>query len=125
MHKPEIPTQPVSPWYTFQHDIRHTGRSPHEGPETPRLLWKFKTGGAIFTPPTIGADGTIYAGSDDCFLYAIKPDGSEKWRYKAEDAVRSTPVLGSDGTIYVGSRDTYLYAIYPDGSLKWKFKTKS
>jgi outer membrane protein assembly factor BamB len=113
----------TSAWSTFQHDLQHTGRSPYSGPDKPVLMWKFKTGANINTPITIGADGTIYAGSDDCHLYAINPDGSLQWSFKAENAVRSSPVLGSDGTIYVGSRDGFLYVLNPNGSLKWKFKT--
>jgi outer membrane protein assembly factor BamB len=31
--------------------------------------------------PAIGADGTIYVGSWDYNLYAVKPDGSEKWKF--------------------------------------------
>jgi outer membrane protein assembly factor BamB len=114
---------PTSPWCTFQHDLRHTGRSHFAGPEIPVLKWKYETVDNINTPPTIGADGTIYTGSDDCKLYALNPDGSLLWSFKAENAVRSAPVLGQDGTIYVGSRDGHLYVINPDGTLKWKFKT--
>jgi len=116
---------PISPWATFQHDIRRSGRSPYPGPEVPVLLWKFETKGGIFTPPTIDAEGTIYMGSDDHFLYAINPDGTEKWRFEMENWVRTCPVLSKDGTIYAGSRDDYLYAIKPDGTMKWKFKTGS
>ena len=120
-----IETTQTSPWPTFQHDMKHTGRSPFEGPENPVLIWKFETGGGIFSPPTVGADGTIYVGSDDHYLYALNPDGSCKWSFEAEHWVRTSPVLSSDGTIYVGSRDDYLYAVNPDGTMKWKFKTGS
>jgi outer membrane protein assembly factor BamB len=34
--------------------------------------WKFATGGAVFSSPTIGSDGTIYVGSNDGNVYAIK-----------------------------------------------------
>src|SRR5207248_2658643 len=34
--------------------------------------------------PTIGPDGTIYAGADNSNFYAINPDGSMKWMYEAE-----------------------------------------
>ena len=35
-------------------------------------LWEFKTGGPGATSPAIGPDGTLYVGSTDRKLYAIK-----------------------------------------------------
>ena len=85
------------------------------------MKWAFKTGGAVFSTPAIGSDGTIYVGSYDDNLYAINPDGSKKWAFKTADRVSSSPAIGTDGTIYVGSWDENLYAINPDGSKKWAF----
>jgi outer membrane protein assembly factor BamB len=65
----------------------------------------------VESSPAVGADGTIYVGSDDHNLYAINPDGSLKWRYDTGDKVYSSPAIGSDGTIYAGSDDDNLYAI--------------
>jgi len=65
----------------------------------------------ICSSAAVGADGTVYVGSDDSNLYAINPDGSEKWRVTTGGEVRSSPAIGSDGTIYVGSHDGRLYAI--------------
>jgi outer membrane protein assembly factor BamB len=112
-------------WTKFHYDEQNTGRSPCKGPEKPHIKWMFETGKSIYTPVTIGRDGTIYTGSDDNYFYAIKPDGTSKWLFKAEDAVRSAAAFAKDGTIYVGSRDNYLYAFNADGSLKWKLETDS
>ena len=74
--------------------------------------------------PAVGADGTIYVGSDDGNLYAVNPDGSQKWKWFETSfpySVRSSPAVGADGTIYVGS-DVVLYAVNLDGSQKWKFE---
>jgi len=114
---------PIGEWRMFRHDIRHTGRSPFVGPESPKKLWEFETGMAVQSSPAIGSDGTIYVGSFDHNIYAINPDGSRKWEFTAEDAVFSSPVIGRDGTIYIGSYDNKLYAINPDGSKKWTFVT--
>jgi len=119
----QVRDNPQSPWCTFQHDLKHTGRSPFEGPDKPDLKWKYGAGDNINAHPTISADETIYFGSDDYKLYAINSDGTLRWSFEGEKAIRSAPVIGNDGTIYVGSRDGYLYALLPDGSLKWKFKT--
>ncbi|MDC0219669.1 PQQ-binding-like beta-propeller repeat protein, partial [Verrucomicrobia bacterium] len=37
-------------------------------------LWEFVTGDWGFSSPAIGSDGTVYFGSNDKKLYAIKTD---------------------------------------------------
>jgi sugar lactone lactonase YvrE len=74
----------------------------------------------VVSSPAIGADGTVYVGSDDGFLYAIKPDGSLLWKYEVIDTVRSSPAIGADGTIYVAGYDGNLHAIKPDGNARWR-----
>lgn len=49
----------------------------------------------------MGADGTIYMGSDDNRLYALNPDGTLKWFYQTDDLIRSSPAIGANGTIYI------------------------
>ena len=39
-----------------------------------RFLWEFKTGSYVHSSPVIGSDGTVYVGSYDKKLYAIKTD---------------------------------------------------
>ena len=36
------------------------------------VLWKFETGHSVRSSPAIGSDGTVYVGSGDKKLYAIK-----------------------------------------------------
>ena len=81
----------------------------------------FATGGPILSSPSIGADGTIYVGSDDGKVYAVKPDGTAKWAipFATGGGVRTAPAIGSDGTIYVGSRDSKIFAINADGGEQW------
>ena len=82
--------------------------------------WTYGTGGLIYSSPAIGADGTIYVGSDDTKLHAVNPDdGSRKWTYETVDFIYSSPAIGPNGTIYVGSMDNKLHAVNPDGSGKW------
>ena len=35
-------------------------------------LWEFETGDDVHSSPAIGSDGTVYVGSDDKKLYAIR-----------------------------------------------------
>jgi outer membrane protein assembly factor BamB len=41
-------------------------------PLTGSILWEFATGGSSNSSPAIGADGTVYVGSDDGRVYAIR-----------------------------------------------------
>jgi len=90
-------------------------------------IWEFDTGNRFTASHAIGADGTIYAGTEDSMLYAIAPDGTEKWALKLDYIIKTTPAIGSDGTIFIGAGDDYcfgkFYAINPDGTLKWQAKT--
>ncbi len=88
------------------------------------LKWDFLTDSTahVFSPPSIGPDGTIYAGSWFS-VYALNPDGSLKWKFRTGGQVHASPAIGADGTIHVGASNRFVYAINPDGSLKWKYET--
>jgi outer membrane protein assembly factor BamB len=111
------------PWPMFGQNSQRTGRSPYSGPKVPKLKWSFTTGGPVSSSPAIGADGTIYVGSEDYNLYAINPDGTQRWSLFTGGVIRSSPAIGADGTIYVGSEDRNLYAINPDGTKRWSLLT--
>ena len=49
--------------------------------------WALAIGGAMWSSPVIGADGTIYVGSDDDNLYAVNPDGTRKWAFLTEGKI--------------------------------------
>ena len=69
----------------------------------------------MISSPAIGSDGTVYVGSADNKLYAIKgKSGVKLWEFETESVVRSSPAIGPDGTVYVGSWDKKLYAIKTD-----------
>lgn len=112
-----------SAWPMFRHDLQHTGKSPYNGPNSPVLKWSYATGSYVNSSPAIGADGTVYVGSDDHNLYAINPNGTIKWSYATGDMLLSSPAITADGTVYVGSLDNRLYALNPNGTLKWSYTT--
>jgi outer membrane protein assembly factor BamB len=119
-----------SPWPTFRHDLKHTGRTPYTGPPTPTVAWTFPAADGIVSSPAIGADGTIYFGAGwsvfgttDHHLYALHPDGSLKWSFEGGEGFFSSPALGADNTIYLASIDAYMYAVEDLGGAarrKWK-----
>ena len=53
-------------------------------------LWEFKTGGFVQSSPAIGSDGTVYVGSWDNKLYAIKTDSKglakSPWPMRGQNA---------------------------------------
>ncbi|MGH7815607.1 MAG: protein kinase domain-containing protein [Candidatus Binataceae bacterium] len=80
--------------------------------------WSFISGSRLMVM-AIGADGAIYAGSDDGNVYAIGAYGNFRWSYAAGDPVRGL-AAGSDGIVYAGAGGK-IYAIRNEGSLKWSF----
>ncbi|MCI4369199.1 MAG: PQQ-binding-like beta-propeller repeat protein, partial [Thermoplasmata archaeon] len=101
--------------------------SPRFGSTVPYdIVWTAATGGAIESSPVIGPNGTIYVGSDDGSLYAVRGgDGIILWSYATGGAVRSSPAVSSGGTVYFGSNDGHLYALNPNGTLAWALNTGS
>ena len=78
--------------------------------------------------PSIGPDGTIYAGgyapSEEKHLYALDPEtGEELWRFETGGGVYGTPAIDANGILYFGSYDQYFYSLNPDGTERWKLKT--
>jgi len=51
-----------------------TGQPKAEAKKPGTVLREFETGGWVHSSPAIGSDGTVYVGSGDKKLYAIKTD---------------------------------------------------
>lgn len=86
------------------------------------LIWKFKTGGPIWSAsPAISDEGILYAVSDDKYLYSFDLDGTLLWKVKTGGKLRSTPSIGPDGDVYVSCTDSHIYAYKSDGSQKWTY----
>ena len=90
--------------------------------DIPHQMWKLTTGEIELTDHVV-ADGTLYVGSEDGYLYAIDTgDGRLKWQYKLGEDIDESPAV-SDGIVFVGSSDDSIHAVNAeDGSLKWKVK---
>lgn len=112
----------ASAWPKYKGDPRNSGQGIGSGAKG-TLSWKSNLSVIVSTGVSIGSDGTLYFGSEDGNLYAVKPDGTPKWQFATGAAIRSTPAVAADGTIYFGSEDTILYALNPDGSKKWSYQT--
>ena len=121
----DVTLEGVSPWPGLGGDRQRSGRS-RSTTAADGGDWTFSTrdvvtGDVIESSPALGADGTIYIGSDNN-LYALNPDGSFKWTYST-GPVKSSPVLAADGTVYVGSTNNTLYALNTGGGMEWSYDT--
>jgi hypothetical protein len=86
----------------------------------PNGTMKWRTWVEAGTSPTIGQDGTIYAGWSQ--LYAVNPvNGSVKWIYNSAGGIEGgTPCSSQEGIIYFGTYGGYLIAVNPNGTEAWK-----
>ncbi len=82
------------------------------------VIWAYATRGPIHSSPAVGPDGVAYIGSDDGYLYAIHPNGTEKWKYRVGESIHSSPAIGPDGTIYF-TGGGQLFALHSNGNKKW------
>ena len=90
------------------------------------VKWKFPMDDGAESSPAVGPDGTIYVGSFDGYMYAIKDEGDAgvlKWKFLTRAAIDGSPAVDGCGVVYFGSRDSTLYAVNPDGSLRWSLPT--
>ena len=64
-------------------------------PVTP--IWEFETGSYVNSSPAIGSDGTVYVGSVDNKLYAIKTDSKglakSPWPMRGQNAQHTGRVM--------------------------------
>lgn len=85
--------------------------------------WPVVTGNITGNIAISAKDYTIYAGSNDQNLYALRSDGTVKWTFKtsASGGV-SCDGIAADGTIYVDAWGDKMYALDPDTGLQeWTF----
>ena len=85
------------------------------------VLWRYNTGGQVFSSPTIGPDQTIYVGSRSGSVSAITPEGNLLWSAFTSGEVLSSPALDlQNNLLLVGSTDNILYAFdLTTGFLRW------
>ncbi|HEV7714054.1 MAG TPA: PQQ-binding-like beta-propeller repeat protein [Steroidobacteraceae bacterium] len=109
---------------TFRGDAQRSGLVKGSGvPALSGVKWKFKTRGAVLSSPAV-ADGIIYFGSSDHFVYAVNAKtGDEVWKTRTSGRVVSSAAV-ADGRVYIASYDSHLYSLdAKSGEVRWKFKT--
>lgn len=114
---------PDAPWPAMRHDTRNTGATDLPARDPGDQPWAFRTGRGIFATPVVAADGTVYLGSSDTVLYALRPDGTLRWSFRTGGILDTAPALLADDpelgpTLVVGSGDERMYRLRTDPALR-------
>ncbi|HEY1350273.1 MAG TPA: PQQ-binding-like beta-propeller repeat protein [Ktedonobacteraceae bacterium] len=100
----------------FGLDAQHTRFNPYETilnlVRVPRVTrtWRALARNPIYFSTAVVADGLLYIGATDGYLYAFDAlTGQLQWNALAGNFLHSSPAV-ANGLVYVGSRDYKLYA---------------
>ncbi len=128
MHQGESYAQTT--WATVHADSSNSDWVPLVTSPELEQQWRVLEGAAIWTAPSVSADGTLYSttgrGRDTAHLHAISPEGEILWESAPQQslddldsgAVTSAPLLDDGGDIYVGDSNQF-WAFRTDGRVKW------
>ena len=81
-------------------------------------IWSRQLQREIVTDVSIGGDGTVFVGTDDRRLNALRPDGVKRWDMLLS-GIPGSAAIGDDATVYVGAFG--LHAVSPEGSPLWSY----
>jgi outer membrane protein assembly factor BamB len=87
---------------------------------TGHALWTVPLGGRSYATPTVGPDGTIYAGSDAQRLFAVDPVGKIRWKLELQGEADTGILLVGGGDLVVAA-GSHVYRVHPDGTVVWRF----
>jgi outer membrane protein assembly factor BamB len=92
--------------------------------ETPQLLWRFATGGAIVAPLATHGVRTLLVPSSDRALYSIDLfTGIANWTFATGSPVEQEPLV-SDNDVYVVNDEGYLTSVdITTGQPRWTIST--
>ena len=103
------PQTEYASWPMFRHDADRSSIG-QGGPANLSLLWKFPTGGAVYSSPSI-VDDVVYFGSQDHNIYAVNAwNGAKIWNFTTQNTIESSPAV-ADGKVVTGGEDGYVYCL--------------
>ena len=113
-----------TPWTHFRGNAALDGVSRGAPPDSLKLFWTFKTGGACISSPV--TDGSaVYIGSYDSSLYALDINtGSLVWKFKAGDEIEASPVIFGDMVLIGDLGGNFFSVSKNDGRAVWQFKAR-
>jgi putative pyrroloquinoline-quinone-binding quinoprotein len=71
----------------------------------------------------VGRDGTIYLGTFNGEMVALRRNGTLKWALPATDSVNATLAILLDGRIAFVDEGGPISVVNPTGSLSWRYET--
>ncbi len=84
--------------------------------------------GSTLHTPSIGADGTLYAGTSCWRVIALNPaNGTLKWEFNTGEGQGVcpsiwSPSIGKDGLLYAATTSAKIFCITPEGTEKWRYQ---
>ena len=85
-------------------------------------LWNYTATARFVRSTPAVADGMVYAGCYDSYVYAIYANnGTMRWRFRTGGVVPSSPAIVNN-VVYVGSFDHKVSALFANnGTMKWNY----
>jgi outer membrane protein assembly factor BamB len=80
--------------------------------------WQFAQTGPVIAALALGDDGTVYAASEDGYLYAVDAAGNLRWKFNA-GPMQVAAVQGADDTIYFTNEEQFIFAVNRTGRQQW------
>jgi outer membrane protein assembly factor BamB len=106
-------------WSMFRHDADRSSIG-QGGPANLSLVWKFATGGAVMSSPSV-VNGIVYFGSQDHNVYAVSvKNGGLIWKFTTNNTIESS-VAVVDDKVVTGAEDGFVYCLDAySGKMQWK-----
>jgi PQQ-like domain len=96
--------------------------TPARAAEEPRSLFSFSASATLFARPGVGPSGSVYVGSGDGSVHALRADGGYRWSYTVQGRVAAPPVEEPrTGRVFVVTSEKRLYALEASSQLRWVF----
>lgn len=111
-----------TPWPTYRHDARHTGRAPVMVADAIEQHWSFSIDGSSQSGVMVGPRGNLFFATNNGEVISLDRGGFLRWRFQSQGPIRSAPCLTQDEALYFGSFDGCLYALHaPTGVQNWAY----
>jgi len=84
-----------------------------------KLIFRYGFSASISAGPSVSSDNTVYIGTNDGRLYAVKSTGRKVWEVRLK-GVPNEIIIGKNGNIYAGYSG--VFCISPNGKVLWNYR---